>query len=159
MGNPIHGGRPAVLWPRRYSNNKIKAPDCKNEWKKSSVIKVVVKIWRGSNKTRNVRVKPFKAQLLPYGAKDLTLTLTRQAMYVLLYIEARSCNHCCSGKSISITNSECVFVALVIQYAVLIQHIVISGLSGSKLFFYPISQTTRFKKRSVNIRCVSWFSP
>jgi len=28
-----------------------------------------------------------------------------------LNIEARSCNHCCSGKAISITHSECVFVS------------------------------------------------
>jgi len=35
-------------------------------------------------------------------------------------IEARSCNHCCSGKAVSITYSESVFVALVIQHAVLI---------------------------------------
>jgi hypothetical protein len=31
--------------------------------------------------------------------------------------EARSCNHCCSGKVISITYFECVFVALGIQHA------------------------------------------
>ena len=29
-------------------------------------------------------------------------------------IEARSCNHCCSGIAISITYSECAFVVLVI---------------------------------------------
>ena len=34
-----------------------------------------------------------------------------------LNIEARSCNHCCSKKAISITYSECVFVALFIQHA------------------------------------------
>jgi len=28
--------------------------------------------------------------------------------------EARSCNHCCSGKAVSITYSECVSVVLVI---------------------------------------------
>jgi len=32
-------------------------------------------------------------------------------------IEVRSCNNCCSGKSISITYSECLSVALVIQHA------------------------------------------
>jgi len=37
--------------------------------------------------------------------------------YVQRNIEARSCNHCCCGKSSS-TYSECVFVALVIQHAV-----------------------------------------
>ena len=33
-------------------------------------------------------------------------------------IEARLCNHCYRGKAISITHSECVSVALVIQHAV-----------------------------------------
>ena len=38
-------------------------------------------------------------------------------MYVQLNIAARSCNHCCREKSLSITYSECVFVALGIQHA------------------------------------------
>jgi hypothetical protein len=39
------------------------------------------------------------------------------------------CNHCCSGKAISIKYSECVFVALVIQHAKRMRHIIICGLS------------------------------
>jgi hypothetical protein len=43
----------------------------------------------------------------------------------------RSCNHCCSGKSVRITYSEDVSVALVIiQYVTRMCHIVICGLSG-----------------------------
>jgi hypothetical protein len=38
-------------------------------------------------------------------------------MHVELNMEAQSPNHPCSGKAISITYSECVFVALVIQHA------------------------------------------
>jgi len=33
-------------------------------------------------------------------------------MYVKRNIEARSCNHIYSGKAMSITQTECVFVAL-----------------------------------------------
>ena len=33
-------------------------------------------------------------------------------MYVLCNNETRLCNHCCSGKYISFTYSECVFVAV-----------------------------------------------
>jgi hypothetical protein len=36
-------------------------------------------------------------------------------MYVQSNIEVRSCNYCCSRKAVSITYSECVFVALIIQ--------------------------------------------
>jgi hypothetical protein len=45
---------------------------------------------------------------------------TRQTMYVQRKIEARLRNHCCSGKAIIITYSECVSVALVIQHAICI---------------------------------------
>jgi hypothetical protein len=47
----------------------------------------------------------------------ITLTAIRQATYVQRNIEARSRNHCCRAKAISITYFECVSVALVIQHA------------------------------------------
>jgi len=45
----------------------------------------------------------------------------------------------CSGKSIRITYSECVFVDLGVQYAMRMCHIVICGLRGSTIYFYIIS--------------------
>ena len=45
------------------------------------------------------------------------------------YKDARSCNHFCSRKAISITHSECVFVALVIQHAIRLRRIVLSLVS------------------------------
>ena len=53
-------------------------------------------------------------------------------------------NYCCRGKSISITYSECVFVALGVKRAMCTRHIVICGLSGSTVFFHVISQTAHF---------------
>jgi hypothetical protein len=64
---------------------------------------------------------------------------TRQAIYVKHDTEARSCNLCCSGKAIIITYSECVFIALGIQHATRMRHIVICGLPGSTVFFHFIS--------------------
>jgi (2Fe-2S) ferredoxin len=54
-------------------------------------------------------------------------------------IEARPCNRCCSGKPIIITYSERVSVALGIQYTMRMRHIVVSGFSGSNIFFHTIS--------------------
>jgi len=62
-------------------------------------------------------------------------------MYVQRNTEARLCNRCYSGNAISITYSECVSIALVIQLAISMCHIVICGLSDSAIFFHIISYT------------------
>ena len=48
--------------------------------------------------------------------------------------ETRSRNPSCHGKAINMTCSECVSVALVIHHAVRMRHIVICGLSDSRIF-------------------------
>jgi hypothetical protein len=54
-------------------------------------------------------------------------------------IEARACNHCYNGKAISVTYSECVILALGIQHAMCMRHIVFCGLPNSTVFFHIIS--------------------
>ena len=54
-------------------------------------------------------------------------------------LEARSRNHCCCGKTISITHSECVSVALCIRHAMRMCHIVICGFRDSTIFLHAIS--------------------
>ena len=54
-------------------------------------------------------------------------------------LQVRSCNHCCSGKAISITYCECVFVALGIQHAMHTRHIATSDLPRSTTFLHIIS--------------------
>jgi hypothetical protein len=46
----------------------------------------------------------------------------------------RSCNYCCYGKAVSVTYSEGVFVALGIQHAMSMRHVVICGLSALQYF-------------------------
>ena len=47
----------------------------------------------------------------PYSGRQYKL-FAGQVMYVWRNTEARSFNHCCSGRATSITYSECVFIAL-----------------------------------------------
>jgi hypothetical protein len=59
----------------------------------------------------------------------------RQCTYNL-NIEACPHNHCCRGKAISVTYSECVFVALGTHYVMRMRHIIICGFSVSTVFFH-----------------------
>ena len=56
-------------------------------------------------------------------------------MYVQRNIETSSYTHFCSGKTISITYSECVRVELSIQHAMHMRHIAKCDLYRSTIFF------------------------
>jgi hypothetical protein len=53
--------------------------------------------------------------------------------------EARSGNHCCNGKAVSVIYSECLLVALDIKRVMRMRRIIIFDLSGCTVFFYFIS--------------------
>jgi hypothetical protein len=68
----------------------------------------------------------FKYSGLRFVSKWLN---TRQALHVERNNEARSCNHCCSGKAMSITYSESMSVALGIQHAMRMRCIILPSVA------------------------------
>ena len=77
-------------------------------------------------------------------------------------IRARSCNHCCSGKAVSITHCERVCVALVIRHAMRMRHIVSSVACPALQYFSTLSHKRhdfRGKKNLLNKKmCIFIFS-
>jgi hypothetical protein len=76
-------------------------------------------------------------------------------MYVQRNTESRSCNNFCREKAISITYSECAFVALVTQHVMCTRHIIIRGLAAFTIFFHFISY--RLELKSYWTQNVFWF--
>jgi hypothetical protein len=64
-------------------------------------------------------------------------------MYVERNNEARSRNHCCREKAISIIYSECLFVALGIHHAMLMHRIILSSVACPAL---PYFSTLPYKR-------------
>jgi hypothetical protein len=70
---------------------------------------------------------------------------TRQAKYVSLKNQERSHNYCCRGKWRTITYSECVPVALIIQHAMRILLIILSPVICLALaYFFTISHKRHY---------------
>jgi hypothetical protein len=67
--------------------------------------------------------------------------------------EACSHNQCCRGKAISITYSECVFVALVIQQVVRMRCIILNSVACLTVpyFTHYLTNDTIFGKTLLNI--------
>ena len=82
-----------------------------------------------------------------------TVTVTNKTGNVRIRnIELCSCNQFCSGKAISSTYSECMFVTSVIQHVMGMRNIFICDLSGSTVCISPhylINGNIFEKKRGV----------
>jgi hypothetical protein len=70
-------------------------------------------------------------------------------------IEARWHNHNCRGKAINITYSENVLVALVIQYAMRMRHIILSSVFWIyHIFPHYLINCAIFGRSLLNVKCV-----
>ena len=70
-------------------------------------------------------------------------------MHVLHNIEALWFTQFCRRKAMSITNCECVFVALVIQHEIRMRRIVICVLPGYSTFIHIVSETAQCSKNGI----------
>jgi len=61
-------------------------------------------------------------------------------------LRRRSYNHCLGGKAISVTYSECVFVALGIQHVIPMRHIFVCALPLSTVFFHISHKRKNFSE-------------
>jgi len=61
---------------------------------------------------------------------------TRQANVRIRNNKARTRNHCCRAKAMSIAYSECVFAALVIQHATRMRRIILSYVAGPAVQYF-----------------------
>jgi hypothetical protein len=82
---------------------------------------------------------------------------TRQATYGKCNIKTPSCNHCCSGKEISVTYSECALVALGIQHATA-RSILSSVVCRDVDYFSTLYHKRHYFKKLMGIKYVSFFS-
>jgi hypothetical protein len=77
-------------------------------------------------------------------------------------IEARSRNHCCHGKAVSITYSECVCVALVFQHAKHMRSIILPSVACLPVpYFCTFSHKRYDKNECFHFLCnvsLKWFS-
>jgi len=77
-------------------------------------------------------------------------------MYVQRNIGARSCNHYCGGKAVSITYCQCVFVTLSNPLEIRNHHFVIRGLCGCS-FFHIIFKRHEFTKQCIQHNLICCF--
>jgi hypothetical protein len=92
-------------------------------------------------------IEPATFRIVAQRLNHYATACPTRSVCIIVNIKVLACKHRGSGKAISITYSECEFVALGNQHAMCMRYIVICDLSGCTIFFYIIYGTS-FGKRS-----------
>jgi hypothetical protein len=90
-------------------------------------------------------------------SKLFGVVVTRQQCTYKCNTKALSCNHCYSGKAVRIAYSECASVALFIQHAKRMRHIILLSVACLAVpYFSILSHSTIFgkKKKLLNLNYV-----
>jgi hypothetical protein len=112
-------------------------------------------------------------ELLPPGGYQLQLNISYHISYQTQYVEqgrqlyvgrnidVRSRNNSCIGKAVRITYSECVSVALVIQHAKRMRHIISLSVACLAVQYFSTLSHKLYNfliKKLQTIKRVFWFS-
>jgi hypothetical protein len=79
--------------------------------------------------------------------------------YVQRNSNSRTCNHCCCGKAIRITYSECVFAALVIQHVMCMGHGHLWPNGHDNISAYYQTNGTTFERKLLRMKPVFFLVP
>jgi hypothetical protein len=96
--------------------------------------------------SEDVTLRAETQQVAVWIERRRQTNVTRQAMYLQHNIEGCSYNNWCSGKAISFTYFECVFLVFGNQRVMCMSHVVICGLSGCTVIFHITSYTALVPK-------------
>jgi hypothetical protein len=104
----------------------------------------------------------------PHHSKSIKLVVTqrtakrhadKRAMYVQRNTDARSRNHCCRGKAVSVIYSESVSVALAIHHARCMRRSILSSTAYLAIHYFTSHRRHEFRKKVVEHKmCVLIFS-
>ena len=152
----------STFWPRFRSHTEEKM------WTWASSVSHRYYWWRRRNFGKEIslifgqpkrEMKFSKKYWTPSMWEVILLSKLRQAAQLERDVEVILHNYCCPGKAISITCSECLSVALVIQHAKRMRSNKAHALCGLQYFsrLYYKRQEIQ-KKKLLNIKFVFWIS-